>query len=327
MSLTNEQYDTLMRQYNHKQMRNRQIVAERTQKLYSAIPSLSDLDEQVSSLSVASISARIGFGDSDPASADVSAQLQALKQQRTQLITAAGYPADYLTPPYDCPDCQDTGFIGGSRCHCFRQAAINLVYSQSNINTILTRENFNTFDLSLYDSDYYESDYPDSALDCAKKAYATATNFVQNFKQDGGNLLLLGKTGCGKTFLSNCIAKALLDEGVSVIYFTAYELFDIFEKQTFRKDVDVADQHDQIFSCDLLVIDDLGTELSNSFTNSRLFHCLNERMLRNKSTIISTNLSPNQLRDVYSDRILSRIFAKYKFIRLIGRDIRVKTIK
>lgn len=326
MALTNEQYDALMRSYNQKQMRNNEIVTYRTKELYSAIPALSALDDEVSRVSISSISAIFDGQDAELIKAESAQKLSAIKSKRTQLIVDAGFPFDYLEPPYDCPDCKDTGYINGSRCHCFKQAAINLVYSQSNVNTIFSRENFDNFDINLYDDDYYNESSPDSARVCAQKAYETATNFVQNFKREGGNLMLLGQTGCGKTFLSNCIAKALLDDGVSVIYFTSYELFQIFEQQTFKKDSDAEDISNQIFDCDLLIIDDLGTEFTNSFTNSKLFHCLNERLLKNKSIIISTNLSPNELAERYSDRILSRIFSKFKFIQLIGRDIRVKTI-
>jgi DNA replication protein DnaC len=137
---------------------------------------------------------------------------------------------------------------------------------------------------------------------------------------------LLGQTGCGKTFLSNCIAKALLDEGVSVVYFTAFELFRVFEEQTFKKNSSAEDLNEHIFDCDLLIIDDLGTEFQNSFTTARLFQCLNERLLQNKSTIISTNLSLEDMRDTYSERITSRVFSYYEPIKLIGEDIRIKKV-
>lgn len=326
MALTNEQYDALMREYNHKQMRNNQIVTYRTKELYEAVPALSEIDDEVAKVSISSISAIFQGEDMDLATADSKKKLDDLHNKRIKLITSAGFPADYLVPPYDCPDCNDTGYIAGARCHCFKQAAINMVYSQSNISTILSKENFDSFDLDLYSDSYFEGSSTDSARATAQKAYEEAQNFVHNFKQEGGNLLLLGQTGCGKTFLSNCIAKELLDDGVSVIYFTAFELFDIFEKQVFKKNIDVSEIHDHVFDCDLLIIDDLGTELTNTFTNSRLFQCLNERLLRNKSTIISTNLSLSELRDTYTERITSRVFSNYKLIHLIGEDIRIKKV-
>ncbi|MCR5580411.1 MAG: ATP-binding protein [Pseudobutyrivibrio sp.] len=326
MALSNEQYDALMREYNHKQSRNSQIVSYRTKELYSAVPDLSRIDDEVSKVSVSSITAIFSGQSIAEASADSKRKLTLLKEQRINLMKAAGFPEDYLEPPYDCPDCKDTGYINGKRCHCFKQAAINIVYKQSNISNILAKENFDAFDLGVYDEDFYEEGGTLDARSNAQIALDSAQNFVQNFKQKGGNLLLLGQTGCGKTFLSNCIAKALLDEGISVIYFTASELFRVFEEQTFKKNASVADLHDHIFDCDLLIIDDLGTEFQNSFTTARLFQCLNERLLQNKSTIISTNLSLEELRDTYSERITSRIFSNYETIKLIGNDIRIKKV-
>ena len=147
---------------------------------------------------------------------------------------------------------------------------------------------------------------------------------MDQFDSTFANLYFFGDTGIGKTFLSNCIAKELLDSGHSVIYFTAFQLFDILSKGVFEKDADAIATHQNIFDCDLLIIDDLGTELSNSFTSSQLFLCLNERILRQKSTIISTNLNMNQVADIYSERVLSRITNNYTIIKLFGEDIRNK---
>jgi DNA replication protein DnaC len=149
-------------------------------------------------------------------------------------------------------------------------------------------------------------------------------DFINDFDHKPKNLFLYGETGVGKTFLSNCVAKELLDRSYSVIYFTAFQLFDIFSKGVFEKDADAIAANQNIFDCDLLIIDDLGTELSNSFTTSQLFLCVNERILRNKSTIISTNLNMNQIADTYSERTLSRILSSYTTIRLTGDDIRIR---
>ncbi len=326
MALSNEQYDALMRQYNHKQARNNQIVSYRTDEVYAAIPALSQLDEEVSKVSISSITAIFEGQDIAEAAAASRRKLAELREKRAAMLESAGFPADYLEPPYDCPDCKDTGFIDGKRCHCFKQAAINIVYKQSNISTILSKENFDRFNLNVYDDNYFEGNSDVSARATAQIALERAQNFVQNFKTNGGNLLLLGQTGCGKTFLSNCIAKALLDEGVSVVYFTAFELFRVFEEQTFKKNSSAEDLNEHIFDCDLLIIDDLGTEFQNSFTTARLFQCLNERLLQNKSTIISTNLSLEDMRDTYSERITSRVFSYYEPIKLIGEDIRIKKV-
>ena len=155
-------------------------------------------------------------------------------------------------------------------------------------------------------------------------ALKSCHEFVDTFGEEFRNLLLYGDTGVGKTFLSHCIAKELLEHSFSVIYFTAAQLFDIFARSTFRREEEAGVDCQHIYSCDLLIIDDLGTEMSNSFTNSQLFICLNERILRKKPTLISTNLSLEDLKNIYSERIFSRITSSYTVLRLTGDDIRIQ---
>lgn len=322
MPLTNTQYDTLMREYNSRQMRNHQIVMQRQEEVYQKIPALAEMDAQVSRLSVESLQLLLD-GD-HTGSKEKKAQLSVISQKRIALIKEAGFPDNYLEPPYTCSDCKDTGFIDGNRCHCFVQASIDLVYAQSHMSDILKDENFEHFTFDYYSSDIVNETTGMTSLESAKQAYENAKNFVQHFPTEGGNLLLYGDTGTGKTFLSNCIAKALLDQGYSVIYFTAFQLFDLFEREVFQKDEKALDAHTNIFQCDLLIIDDLGTEFSNSFTTSQLFLCLNERLLRGKSTVISTNLSMVQIENLYSERTSSRVFSNYIPCKLFGDDIRIK---
>ena len=322
MALTNSQYDEIQRGYDDRQLHNKDLLAARTKDVYQKIPQLQQIEHSIAECSV--MSARKFFDGDDTAIANLKQQLAILRAQKTDLLKSFGYPEDYLQPIYTCKDCRDTGFIDGKHCHCFTQQAIDMIYTQSNIKDVLQSENFSTFSFDYYSDVEVNPNTGLSSLDTAKAAYTTCQEFVENFNDTFSNILFYGDTGTGKTFLSNCIAKELLDKGHSVIYFTAFQLFDILSKGIFDKDNKAIDAHQNIFDCDLLIIDDLGTELVNSFTTSQLFLCLNERILRKKATIISTNLNLGQIADIYSERVLSRIAGHYKIIKMFGDDIRMK---
>ena len=177
--------------------------------------------------------------------------------------------------------------------------------------------------------DYYDDSQTDpstgrTALGNAKLAVDTCRSFVDQFDRTFDNLYFYGSTGVGKTFLSNCVAKALIDSGHSVLYFTSFQLFTILEESKFHGDALAREQQEDLFSCDLLIIDDLGTELTNRFSVSQLFLCLNERLLRRKSTVISSNLDLEHLFETYSERNFSRIISNYTLLKLTGADIRLK---
>lgn len=322
MPLNNSQYDTLIRQYNARQFHNQHVLEDRIAMIYEQNPRIEAIDHEISNVSVAS--AKLLLEGDDSVLATLKEQIASLSKEKAALMKSLGYPSDFLTAVYTCKDCKDTGYIGNKRCHCFVQAAIDLVYTQSNIKEILNQENFEHFSYDYYAKDQMNEGTGLSAYDTAKKAVLDCKAFIENFDSTFENLFFYGETGVGKTFLSNCVAKELLDSGHSVIYFTSFQLFDIFEKNTFKKDADAMVANQNIFDCDLLIIDDLGTELSNSFTTSQLFLCLNERLLRKKSTLISTNLSMSELAATYSERICSRIFSNYTMIKLFGDDIRIK---
>ncbi len=322
MALSNSQYDTIMRAYEQKQLNTRNIMDKRYQTAYEQLPKLQTLHQTISSLSVRQ--ARKLLEGDEQALFELKEQIQKFSEQEKQLLLSAGFPANYLEPVYECNDCKDTGYINNEKCHCFQKAIIDLLYTQSNMKHILAKENFDTFSFSYYSENHTDPKTGTSSLANMKKAYLTARNFVDNFGNDFANLFLYGDTGVGKTFLSNCIAKELIDKSYSVIYLSAFELFDTFAKSRFQKD-DAADQmNEHILDCDLLIIDDLGTELTNSFSVSQLFLCLNERLLRRKSTIISTNLSLESLVNIYSERTFSRITSNYTMLKLTGDDIRIK---
>ena len=288
MGLKNSQYQAIMRKYEQKQLRNHDILTQHYEEVYRQLPEFKSLDYSISILSV-QYGKRLLNGD-QKAISSLKEELAILRASKQELLRSSGFPADYLEPVYDCPNCKDTGYIGNQKCHCFKKAIIDLLYEQSNLKEILKKENFSNFAL-----DYY------------------STNF------------LYGDVGVGKTFLSNCIAKELMDKEYSVLYFSASKFFSSLAKHAFDKqDVDAQNMFELIYNCDCLIIDDLGTEYTNNFIASQFFTCINERLLNSRSTIISTNLSLDTLADLYTERSFSRITSNYIMLKLIGDDIRIK---
>lgn len=323
MALTNAQYDSIMREYDNIRTSNQHILDKRFDEVYNQVPQLKNIDEQIISLSMQNARARILGEDADN---NLTEQLAQLNNRKAECLASIGRPADYLDGIYTCPLCKDTGYISQERCSCFKKKAIELVYHDSNLKNITQSENFNTFSY-----EWYQDDVPNPVTGLTprgniKKVVTIAKDFVKNFDSEFSNIVFYGSTGTGKTFLSNCIAKELLDTSHSVIYLTAIELFDKLSKRDFSKDGKYNDSSefaaDYLTECDLLIIDDLGTEVSNTYTSSKLFYLINERLLRRKSVVISTNFSLNEFRDAYSERVFSRIASSYRFVNIFGKDIR-----
>ena len=323
MALSNSQYDQLMRDYEQLQLDNEHELRLRFDEVYAKIPKLRTIDDTISSLSVEKAK-RLLEGDEDALSS-FHEKLLTLTGEKQKLLTSHGFPSDYLEKHYHCPDCQDTGYIGTRKCHCMKKAIIELLYNDSNLKGILEQENFHTFSLDYYSKSHIDPLTGRSARDAIETALRVCHHFIDTFSSEFHNILLYGDTGVGKTFLTHCIAKELMDHSYSVIYFSAAGLFDFLAKNTFGKRDEIdEDALSHICSCDLLIIDDLGTELANSFTVSQLFVILNERILRKEATIISTNLSLEDIKAIYSERIFSRISSSYSMLRLTGDDIRIQ---
>ncbi len=316
--LTNTQYDRIFRQYEEKQRQNRLEMERRRSYVYEQLPRYQELEDLTASLSVAH--GKKMLSGEETSLGQLRERLADLKQQKNQLLLDAGLPADYLEPVFICPDCRDTGYIDREKCHCLKQAEISLLYEQSGIQDMLKRNNFN-----LLSYDYYTGE----ALALFRHAVETCQSFIKNFNSDYRNLFFYGTVGTGKSFLSGCVAKELMDQGHAVIYFGAAGLFDLLSSVSFNaKNRDERQNtYSDLYRCDLLIIDDLGTELTNQFTASQLFSLLNERHLGKKSTLISTNFSLAELRDRYSDRIFSRITSNFEVCRLAGEDIRMYRLR
>lgn len=321
MGLTQSEYDSLMRQYEERRLYNAEIIRTRRIELEETLPAYFEVDQKISAASMDYFKSQLTSDKMDKA--DYHKRIKAFTKEKASILEKAGYPADYLDPIYDCKDCKDTGYIDGQKCHCLKQAAIKVLYPH----TQLSSHNNITFD--NFSFDYYDKEDKDpksglSSFDYAKKAFDYCKDFVKNFKSTSGNILLYGRTGIGKTFLSTCIGKEILADGYSVLYVSAPQFMDICDKK--MKDRTLSSRHDfeLLSEVDLLIIDDLGTEVKSSVSVSNLLECINTRLQQDKSTIISTNYTLGDLEAAYNERFISRIVENYELLRLTGKDIRIQ---
>lgn len=323
MLFNEAQYDEIMQVYYNHQTENRAEEERRKAEIYEKIPRIKEIDSTIAVSSIDAARAKLR-GTNDRIN-ETKKLNRSLIEEKEALLTEHGYALDYLKPIYTCPICQDTGNVGNDYCTCFKQATITMLYRQSTLSNILETENFEHFDLSYYPKSSDEV-HPYTPYDNMSNILDKAKDFVSNFDEQGGNLLFYGETGLGKTFLSNCIAKSLLDTRHTVLYQTAIHLFEevcgdaVMRNKSNTKNREI---YDYLYRCDLLIIDDLGTEYTNSFVSSELYDILNTRMREGKSTLISTNLNLKELNERYSDRILTRILGEYKVFNFYGSNIRL----
>ncbi len=321
----NFHFDEIARIYDKRRMDNIDLHKKRIAEVYENVPGFKELDSSISNISGSQLASIIS-GDRQ-ALASIKNSLNNTELEKKALLTQYGYDSTYLDPIYTCPDCEDTGYINNMRCHCYKKEFLSILYQYSNLEQVIGKENFSNFNIEYYPDDYICSSNNMTPRDNIKKVLNTCKNFIDNFDACSDNLLLYGHSGVGKTFISNCIAKEILDRGYSVIYLTSYQFFDILETKVFHSD-EMDDISSGILSMlnssDLLIIDDLGTEMVNKFTEVQLFKCIQDRLLNNRSTIISTNLSFDDISNNYSERIFSRLTGYYTLVKITGEDIRIK---
>ena len=295
--------------------RHRHELEKRRMRAYARIPELQELDRQTPSLAMEQLRKRLsGVSAAESSFRETAAQIS---RRRTELLTENGFPPDFLKMTWDCADCHDTGYIGREKCHCLRRKETAILYDQSHLDQLAE----GAFFAALSEKYYTGED-----LEHFRQARTTCERFVEEFDQVHRNLYLYGTVGTGKTMLSVCAARALIEKGRSVLYFSAASLFDRLADCTFgsgSRDA-LREFTDDLYGCDLLIIDDLGTEFTNAFVASQLFTCISERGLNRHSTIISTNLSLKEMQARYSDRVFSRITSTYEICKLTGKDIRLQ---
>ncbi len=327
MGYDKELYRTVAVEYEEIRRHDRQDLEERRAKVFAAVPELAEIEEEIQSAGLHIIKlAATGNGDRTERVYALRDSQKALLVRRKALLLENGFSEDELSMRYLCEKCEDTGVFEDRDCECFRRRLITKAFENSNLSMQLRDQSFKTMDMELY-SRVIDEETGVSPYDCMLNIVSICNRFVQNFDSENKNLLFWGGPGLGKTFLSTCVAKELIKSGHSVIYETAYRIFSMLEDFKFRRADDIEklrSQTERLYECDLLILDDLGTEFSTSYTNAALFDILNARLIANKKTILSTNLNLEELAKKYSERVFSRIIGHYRALRFIGEDIRLK---
>ena len=288
----------------------------RISEINSRIPQIREINDRLSSAGrelISLISAKDGRDISDKIEALRNDNLGAQAMSR-QLLAANGYPEDYLDVHYVCPVCHDTGYAGGRYCECFRQLCGKLSAEEFNKKTQLGSAGFDTFSLSYYQGDDYR--IMDNILRFSR-------NYAETFTRNSGSILMLGRTGLGKTHLSLAIADTVMKKGYSVIYDSAVNILRSIEREHFSREHST-ETIDLIMDCDLLILDDLGTEYESTFYTSTIYNIINTRLNRGKQTIISTNLDFDGIAKRYDERVVSRLTSVYTCLQFSGEDVRLQ---
>ena len=294
---------------------------QRHTQVMAACPALAELERKLAATGAEVVKCAARGEDAAAQIQRLSAENLELQQKRAALLKDAGFSADYLENVYTCPVCHDTGTHGAYYCKCYldliRQTAKAAIPAAAMLKTCT----FETFDLSYY------SDDTDPALGVShrrvmKNVVAFLQDYCADFSHDSGGLLMLGKTGLGKTHLSLAVVNRLIDRGFNVYYGTAQNILDRLQKQQFSRGAIDEELEDDLFASDLLIIDDLGTEMVTSFTVSALYNLLNTRLGNGLPTVMNTNLLLEELEEKYSQRFTSRLVGSCSVIAFYGRDVR-----
>ncbi len=318
-------YKSKVSKYYEKLRENAEAKYEKNKAYtYAKIPIIeklqSEINKKSSSLILSSINnpsfSEIEFNN-------MKLEIQNLRAQIIELLVENNLPMNFLDIVYNCSICHDTGYIGANKCQCYKKTLAKIYMQESDLKDLIEKYNFSKFDINLFPKqiDEVEGTNPRSNIRSIRNDINV---YINNFEQTNDNLCFYGPVGSGKSFMTYCIAKELLERGYLVIYKSSTDLFN--DLRTIRLEGD-KNLENLIFNCDLLIIDDFGIEITNDYTSLDLFNLLNRKMLYNKKMLISTNLQIENFAEKYQERIYSRIMGNFKFFRFFGEDLRLELSK
>lgn len=332
--LDSDVYRKIKREYDIKRQKKIDRAAVKKEEVFAQNPKLKAIEDDMHALAIQTTRNILNADEMTRQieQENLGLKLDCLEKKIDKELKKMGLSRSALEPKFDCKLCKDTGMIKKqdkvSYCPCFTQAIINATYVQSNM-TKLEEENFETFDICFYSNKADKERYgitksPMENIESIKKIAEQFSRNVTDMEQK--NLLFVGNTGLGKTFLANAVAKEVIKQGKTVVYQTAPILMDkvIEYKFSYNKNGILKEQYEKIFDVDLLIIDDLGTETMSNVKFTELFNIINTRLLKNKKILISTNLTLNELYKEYDERVMSRIIGNFTICKFVGEDIRLK---
>jgi len=323
MGYNKENYKRIREEYENKYKRAHEDADRRRAIAQSAIPGLVEIDRELGRVGLQIMSAIVaGEGKTEKMVSEIKEKNLALQKSRGELLRAYGYPEDYTDVKYECEDCGDSGYVEGKMCECMRRRLIMAGCESSGIAQLMREQNFDNFSLEYYRAS--KENYVEMEM-----ILSSVRRFAEGFEENNGqNLLFLGGTGLGKTHLSSAVARRVIERGYDVSYVTAQGLISDFERERFGNSGYGAGEGntERYFEADLLIIDDLGTEMTNQFTVACLYNVINTRINLKKSTIISANVNAGELRQRYTDRIASRLLGEYRVLPFSGKDVRAQKL-
>ena len=317
MAYSRENFDRVKQEIAGRRQRALSDYETRVLEMSSVLPEAYELNRQISMTGPKIMDAVMANRLDEGALEVIRKENAELRAKLGRLLEKNGYPADYMDLKYTCEKCSDTGYVGIEMCSCMKEALARAEFESSGLSKLAGTQSFETFDLSFYTG---------RDLELMKINLEQLRAFADSFSEDTtDSFILLGATGLGKTHLSTSVAARVIERGYSVIYESAQDVISTFEQKRFGGDYS-SDRDRQYAECDLLIIDDLGVEVSNQFTVSCIYNVINSRLVRGKPMIINTNLTQGEMRQRYADRITSRIFGEFRPLLFTGLDVRQQKI-
>lgn len=317
--MDNEVFESIIDEYEALRSTEKKERDKRVEEVYERVPELVEIDRKIAQIGSSTLKTIFSNPENTSAKEEMRSKFKILSQRRKEILKKNNIPENFDQIHYRCEKCKDTGYIENvGRCSCFRQKMIDRLYKQSKMSNMLIKQNFDTFRLDYY-SNVPVKEYKKTPYENMKTIKVYCEKFAQNFDEPSKSIIFRGDTGLGKTFMSSCIAKYLMDRGKTVIYIRAVKLFRMLEDDRFGRSTD---NLDDVYKADLLIIDDLGTEAEYKNNTPNLLEIMNERLINGKKIIINTNLNFEQLENRYTKRFTSRILESFDMLFFYGEDIR-----